>query len=595
MSKQEIIDQFESFITQENFTPDREKFGEWKTAFDALKEVTKKEQQAAIVDEEGEEPNLFEYKPTPEDTRFDELIISYMDQRKTFDRAKSAELENNFKEKQALIEELASLIKDEENIGKAYSRFNAIKQKWNEIGPARSDKRRELQSEYSRLIEMFYYNINIYRELQQNDLKKNQELKLEIIQKIKGLKNEEAITQVDFLVHQYLDEWDEIGPTFKEEWEKIREQFKSSINEVFERIREHRKNVKDGHDANLALKQAIVDKAQEVSNIDFSEMKAVQIATKELISLQKEWKKIGYAGRKGNDRIWKEFRVVCDEFFDKRGEYLSAANKKFGELKDKKKALIDNAKAIHQGEDNQQIANQLKALQREWKDVGRLLPHDEYKLFKEFRSYCDAFFNRKKEEAEAFEEELKQNLHAKEEMVVDFSKNFDKELKEKGDILIAEWKKQWAQIGDVPTKFSLKIESSFNQLVSKAYSELGISKADVIEKEFNNKVQILSNADNAEPALDREKRSLKNQISESESAVRQLEDKLAFFKFSDDTNPLKKDLLNRIEDAKSNLLAWRKKRKQIDLMLKDIRRKQEAESFAESSNKELQNEEPSTA
>ena len=181
-----------------------------------------------------------------------------MDQRKAFDRAKSAELENNFKEKQDLIEELASLIKDEENIGKAYSRFNAIKQKWNEIGPARPDKRRELQSEYSRLIEMFYYNINIYRELQQNDLKKNQELKLEIIEKIKGLKNEEAITQVDFLVHQYLDEWDEIGPTFKEEWEKIREQFKSSINEVFERIREHRKNVKDGHDANLEIGRAHV-------------------------------------------------------------------------------------------------------------------------------------------------------------------------------------------------------------------------------------------------------------------------------------------------------------------------------------------------
>jgi hypothetical protein len=595
MSKQEIIDQFESFITQENFTPDREKFGEWKTAFDALKEVTKKEQQAAIVTEEGEEPTPFEYKPTVEDSRFDELITIYMDQRKAFDRAKSAELENNFKEKQDLIEELASLIKDEENIGKAYSRFNAIKQKWNEIGPARPDKRRELQSEYSRLIEMFYYNINIYRELQQNDLKKNQELKLEIIEKIKGLKNEEAITQVDFLVHQYLDEWDEIGPTFKEEWEKIREQFKSSINEVFERIREHRKNVKDGHDANLALKQAIVDKAQEASSIDFSEMKAVQIATKELISLQKEWKKIGYAGRKGNDMIWKEFRAVCDDFFDKRGEYLSAANKKFGELKDKKKALIDKAKVIHQGEDNQQIANQLKALQREWKDLGQLLPQDEYKLFKEFRSYCDLFFNRKKEEAKAFEEELKQNLHAKEEMVVEFSKSFDKELKEKGDVLIAEWKKQWAQIGEVPTKFSSRIESSFNQLVSKAYSELDISKEDIIEKEFNNKVQILSNTDNAEPALSRERRSLQNQISESESAVRQLEDKLAFFKFSDDTNPLKKDLLDRIEAAKLNVDAWRKKRKQIDLMLKDIRRKEEAESAAEDSNIESQDEESSIA
>ena len=574
MSKQEIIDQFESFITQENFAPDREKFNEWKSAFDQLKAESKKEQQAAVVVEEGEEPAPFEYQPSAEDNRFDELIGVYMEQRKAYDRAKSAELENNYKEKLALIDELDSLIKDEENIGKAYSRFNAIKQKWNEIGPARPDKRRELQTEYSRLIEMFYYNINIYRELQQHDLKKNQELKLEVIEKIKKLSDEEAITQVDFLVHQYLDEWDEIGPTFKEEWEKIREQFKSSINVVFDRIREHRKNVKDGHEANLALKQAIVDKAQEVAAIDFSEMKAVQIATKDLISMQKEWKKIGYAGRKANDKIWKDFRAVCDAFFEKRGEYLTNANKKFAELKEKKKSLIEKAKEIHSGEDNQKVANQLKALQREWKDVGKLLPQDEYKLFKEFRSYCDAFFNRKKEEAKAHEKQLKQNLHAKEEMVVEFSKSFEKDLKEKGDILIAEWKKQWAQVGEVPTKFASKIESSFNQMVERAYGELGISKADIVEKGFKNKVEILSNTDNAEPALAHERRSLQNKIAESESAVRQLEDKLAFFKFSDDSNPLKKDLLDRIENAKSNVDAWRKKRKQIDLMLKDVRRKE---------------------
>tara|TARA_B110000046_G_C12996692_1_gene400312 strand:+ start:151 stop:1923 length:1773 start_codon:yes stop_codon:yes gene_type:complete len=575
MSKQEIIDQFESFITQENFTPDRDKFNEWTTAFDNLKEETKKEQQAAFVTEEGTEPAPFEYMPTAEDIRFDELIGVYMDQRKVYDRAKSAELENNYKEKQALIEELNTLIKDEENISKAYSRFNAIKQKWNEIGPARPDKRRELQSDYSRLIEMFYYNIKIYRELQQHDLKKNQELKLEVIEKINKLKGEEAITQVDFLVHQYLDEWDEIGPTFKEEWDKIREQFKLSINEVFDRIREHRKNVKDGHDANLALKQAIVDKAQETSTIDFSEMKAVQMATKELISLQKEWKKVGYAGRKGNDKIWKDFRTVCDAFFDKRGDYLATANKKFVELKERKKTLIEKAKEIHSGGDSEKVANQLKALQREWKDLGKILPQDEYKLFKEFRKYCDAFFNRKKEEAKAFEKELKENLDAKEVMLIEFSKSFEKELKEKGDILIAEWKKEWAQVGEVPSKFNAKIESSLTQLVSKAFAELGISKADIIEKEFNNKVEILLNSDNAEPALDRERRSLRVNISEAESSVRQLEDKLDFFKFSNNSNPLKKELLDRIEDAKSKVDAWKKKRKQIDLMLKDIRRKEQ--------------------
>jgi len=580
MSKQEIIEQFESFINQENFAPDREKFNEWKTEFDKLKEDTLKEQQEVFnqkQDPEAEDKPVFDYQPTDEDSRFDELTSIYMEKRKAYDRAKSIELENNYKEKLALTEEMQALIKDEENIGRAYSRFNAIKQKWNEIGPARPDKRRELQSDYSRLIEQFYYNIKIYRELQNNDLKKNQELKMEIIEKIKLLKEEKAINQLDFLIHQYLDEWDEIGPTFKEEWEKIREQFKESVNEVFERIREHRKSVKDDHDANYAKKKEIVERAKATAQVDFGEMKVVQQATKDLINLQKEWKKIGYAGRKGNDSIWKEFRAICDEFFSKRAAYLDASNKEFAQLKEKKKALIEKAKEIHTETDATQVANQLKAMQRQWKDIGKLLPQDEYRLFKEFRSYCDAFFNRKKEEAKAFEKELKSNLHRKEELIMNFSKSLGSDLKEKGDVLIAEWKKEWAEVGEVPVKFASKLDSAFNQLVAKAYDELGISKADIVEKEFNNKVEILSNADNAEPALMRERTSLQNKIKEAESGVRQLEDKLDFFKYSDDTNPLKKELLDRISGAQTKVKAWRDKRKQIDLMLKDVRRKSSEE------------------
>ena len=114
-------------------------------------------------------------------------------------------------------------------------------------------------------------------------------------------------------------------------------------------------------------------------------------------------------------------------------------------------------------------------------------------------------------------------------------------------------KKEWAEVGEVPVKFASKLDSAFNQLVAKAYDELGISKADIVEKEFNNKVEILSNADNAEPALMRERTSLQNKIKEAESGVRQLEDKLDFFKYSDDTNPLKKELLIESQGLKQRL------------------------------------------
>jgi hypothetical protein len=572
MSKKEIIDQLQELVSHDPFELNKAKIEELQAAYKVAYELTLKEQQASFEPEpEGEAE--FQYQDTPEDKEYRTLLQGYHEQKKAIEKAKTEELELNLKEKKDLISELDTLIKDEENIAKAYARFNAIKQKWNEIGPAPTASRRDLQAEYSRLIEQFYYNINIYRELQINDLKKNQELKFEIIEKIKLLKDEKSINQLDFLIHKYLDEWDEIGPTFKEEWEKIRNQFKESVNQVFERIREHRKSVRADHDENLTKKKEIIAKAIEVASVEISEMKMVQKATKQLIDLQKEWKHIGYSGRKQNDAIWKEFRAVCDEFFEKRAGFLKESNNKFSEIKDAKKALIEKAKSVYQDENVNEVANQLKLLQRQWKEAGRLLPQEEYRLFKEFRGYCDAFFNRKKEETKQHEQSLKDNLHKKEELLISFAKSLESDIKSKGEALIDDWKQSWNKIGSVPEKFSSKVSSAFNGLVLKAYGELGISKADIAEKEFKNKLDTLSAKEDPEFGLDDERRTLQKKIKESEVAVLMLEDKLAFFKYSDDTNPLKKDLLDRIEVAKEEVLKWRAKRKQIDLMIKDVKRR----------------------
>lgn len=577
MSNQEINEQLSAWILNEEFTPDRERIDSLRNQFTELIEEEKKKQLESFIEEGGEEAD-FSYDKSAVEYAFDDLLKQYHDKRKAFEKSKNDALEINYKEKRILIEELQALIQDEENISKAYLRFNAIKEKWNLIGPATPDKRRQLQADYSRLIELFYYNINIYRELKINDLKKNQELKLEVIEKITNLKNEKAINQVDFLIHQYLDEWDQIGPTFREEWEKTRDIFKEGVNAAFERIRLHRKSVKEEHDGHYASKKALVEKAKEIASRELDEMKVVQISTKEIIDLQKEWKQIGNAGRGKNDKIWKEFRKQCDAYFSLRATFLESSNKEFAQFKEKKKALIQKAKELHKGENATEIANKLKGLQREWKEVGKLLPQEEYRLFREFRGYCDAFFERKKVEAKELESELKANLKKKEELLLSFTANLEQGAKEKGEDLIEEWKLEWAKIGHVHERMAEKVEQTFNNLVVKAYKAMGISKSQIIEKEFNNKLDMLTSNDDAEAGLQAERRNIQAQIREAESAARQLEDKMAFFKYSDDTNPLKKDLMDRIAAAQGQIDEIREKRKRVDLMIKEIKKAKEKDA-----------------
>ena len=475
MSKQEIVDELQGWIADESFAPNRDRIDQYNASYKALKEETLKAQLAAFINErEDAKEDEFDYKNEPEDIRFEELVSIYHDKRKALDKQRREKEATNLSEKKALIAELHSLIQDEENIGKAYKHFNAIKQKWNEMGPVPNAERRDLQAEYSRLIELFYYNINIYRELQINDLKKNQELKEEIIEKIALLEQEKSINQVDFLIHQYLDEWDKIGPTFQEEWDKIRDSFKEAVSKVFDRIREHRKEVKDEHEGHFKLKKEMVAKVEEISLRNLEDIKNVQSWTKEIIDLQKQWKKIGYAGRGKNDKVWNEFRKACDAYFANRDAFLKASNVEFEKAKAKKQSLIEKAKEIYKGDDRVAIANQLKGLQREWKTAGRVLPQEEYKLFKEFRKYCDDFFNRKKKEEEAFIKEAKENLKAKEALLTKFSESVKAGIKEKGEAIISEWRTEWSTIGNVEYKAKGKVENVFEDVIGKAYESLGL-------------------------------------------------------------------------------------------------------------------------
>jgi len=238
------------------------------------------------------------------------------------------------------------------------------------------------------------------------------------------------------------------------------------------------------------------------------------------------------------------------------------------------------------GEDVELVANQLKSLQREWKTSGKLLPQEEFKMFREFRKYCDLFFDRKKNEAEALQKQIIDNLHKKEELLMNFSKEVDQQLKEKGEALIEEWKSQWSQIGDVSDKMKEKVEKSFSSMISKAYKELGISNSDLAEKEFTNKLDMISAKADAEGAFAQERATIQRQIKEAETAVLLLEDKLSFFTYSKGDNPLKNDLLSKIEAAQKVVSDLREKRKKLDMTIKELKHQKQAAAEAESTTQE---------
>ena len=124
MSKEEIVNELQSWLTGEDFVPNKERIENLTKEFNALRDATERAQQEAFTAEHGEETEVeFNYHPDAEDARFKELLDIYHERRKIADKERAEAAKQNLKEKKELLAQINEVIQDEENIAKAYKRF----------------------------------------------------------------------------------------------------------------------------------------------------------------------------------------------------------------------------------------------------------------------------------------------------------------------------------------------------------------------------------------------------------------------------------------------------------------------------------------
>ena len=68
--------------------------------------------------------------------------------------------------------------------------------------------------------------------------------------------------------------------------------------------------------------------------------------TQEILDVQQEWKKIGFAAPKVNQKIFDRFRAACDDFFGRKNAHYKERRAQYSENADKKRELIAKAKEL---------------------------------------------------------------------------------------------------------------------------------------------------------------------------------------------------------------------------------------------------------
>ena len=565
MEKNTFIEELEKLAQNEDVLMASREVNELKVRFDDyILEEERKDQVALLnAQAEGIAYDSIDFKPFKD--AFYEIYSVYKAKRKEVIDAKNAVETENLKAKKALMTQLKDVIENEENIGAAYGAYKEIHEKWKAIGDIPREQRDQIQQDYSRLLEVFFYNMKIYRELKDHDLKRNYQLKLAIVEQLEQLKNKQSIRDIETSLKTIQNEWEEVGPVANEEWEKLKDNYWASVREIYEKINlfydERRTTLLENLEkkkAHLITTKAIID---AISSYD--SVKTWEDATKNLLAIQENWKTIGFGPRKENEEVWQEFRAMCDDFFAKKKEFFGTIQEKFTKIGDQKQALIDQVIALKGSTDWKATGEKIVALQKQWKTIGHAGQKLEQKLWSDFRGACDTFFNARQKHFEEQDKQLEVNLLAKQTIIQAVESYVVPEDKKQALADLKEFTTSFNTAGRVPLKDKDSNYLAFKKAIDCHYSKLKLEGQEKDQVFFQARIDTLSSSPEASRLFAKEKAEIRQQIEQLKGDILQYENNLGFFAKSKGADALRKDVEEKINHSKNKIDSLIRKLKMI--------------------------------
>ncbi|MCB0793529.1 MAG: DUF349 domain-containing protein, partial [Flavobacteriales bacterium] len=566
-TKAELIAKLEQLLAEEELENLAEHVSSIKESYEALIAEAQRSQDEASedpedgnTDQEGERAPSSAEEQVPiesatlsdeDDKRFKQLLDGYHHQINEKRRAKAKEEAENLQAKQEVMAELKRIIAEEENIGNAFQQFNELQEKWKAIGPVPQKAYRDLQNDYSQLLDEFFYHIRIYKELRDHDLRKNTALKRALISDMEAVQRVDSVREAETLVKEYQDKWHQIGPVLKEEWEEVRDAFWNATRQVYDRIHEHYKVRRAEHESNLEAKQNLVTKVQTITEgIGELGTKEWRELTEKVLEAQNAWKSIGFATKKENERIWKEFRAECNAFFARKKAYFDGLKEQFREARESKQQLVKEAIALQDSTEWKRTADKLKDLQRKWKEAGSAGPRDEQKLWTQFRGACDHFFKARKANFAKLDEE--QAVHVKErEGLIAEIENFQASGERNADMAsLKAFSARWMECGRVSPKQFDALVKRYHEALDKQYDALKLEAEERRRMQYQDHLEGLRAAPDAKERMGREERIVKRKIEEMEADMRKMEENMGIFNFkSASGEAMRKEMEKKVERA----------------------------------------------
>ena len=525
--RSELLQRIQTLLENEDLEAIRKDVRTDIESFRALIQEDFRTQRDAWAEQDHEPDEKFQFQPSAEEIQFNELVDSFKSREKAWRQRIAEEQRANLEVKTALIDELRNIIQEEENIGAAFARFNEVREKWEATGDVPGDRYKEVHDEYHRLRDEFFYNINIYKQLQEHDLQKNLTLKEGLIAQAQTLATIEDLKEREALARSLQKQWFDVGPSPRETFQQLADTFFGLTRETFDAVKTYYDGIRAQFEVHKGEKEALISSLQTLLTVDIDDHKGWQAATKKVVELQTTWKATGFAGKEHNEALWSQFREAADVFFERKQVFYDRVKASSKVAKEKKLRIIEQAEGIQNSTDWKATTDALIRLQKEWKAAGPCAPGDEHKLWKKFRTAQDVFFNAKKAQFADRGKEEKANLALKmallekiEGFAITDNRNADLET-------LKAFSTEWREIGFIPRKNLDSVMNRFRQAMDKHYDALSAARSERSVQTYTKRVEQLASGDNRD--LRREQNILRDKISRLQQRITSTEENMERF------------------------------------------------------------------
>lgn len=535
---------------------------------EAFAELVKTETDAKLNHylEEGGLAEDFEMRKDPLDEKFEGLLSLYNKKRSELKVQKEKQIIENTATKKLIIQELKDMMMGEENISKAYQKFQALQSKWRSVGPVNPLEANNLWQNYQFCVSQFFDVMKISKDLRELDQKKNLELKTELCEKAEKLAEESSLKKSVEDLKILQNHWREIGNVGKEANEQIWERFKIAADKVYARLKENLVKVKAKQDENLKAKIELCGKLDEELTVTHNNFNDWKKATERVNEIWNQWQKIGFTPKEDNNATWNRFKHARQKFYAQKDVFFNTLREEQNKNLAQKIALCEKAESMSDNKDWAATTEAYKKIQSEWKTVGAVPRKVSDKIWFRFKKACDLYFENKSKNFAERDAVLVDNHTKKLEVIAKFQSLEIQEDNKANLEAVKNLQQEFSAIGEVPYKLFESLQATYRAAVNEYLGKIKEKKGAEDRSFYQLKYEQLQQTSQGKDEISKERFHLQDKIKRIQADINQLENNLGFFGKSKNADAMKAEFLEKIERSKVEVVKLKAQLKMIPLV-----------------------------